>query len=189
MADGSSSTMTARIISELYCNKIWLVRNISAQFSSYIRVFVFIQTIEFRLIRSIAGRCSDSEINCGICYTLLLLTLILNLFLWIFVGQLSCKQLKSKVAIVIAKILKFGSRLFINWLFVRSGDIFKLLFRARFVIQRHYESNLKCYIFSCIVGTFFIFVCTVSSHHFEKSYSMTNHCLRRLKSNRPSDEL
>ena len=32
----------------------------------------------------------------------------------------------------------------------------------------------KCFLFSCIVCTFFIFVCTVSSHHFEKLYSMTN---------------
>ena len=43
--------------------------------------------------------------------------------------------------------------------------------RANFVITRHYESNPKCYLSSCIVRTFFIFVRMASSHHLEKYYT------------------
>ena len=43
--------------------------------------------------------------------------------------------------------------------------------RANFVITRHYESNPKCYLSSCIVRTFFIFVRMAYSHHLEKYYT------------------
>ena len=43
--------------------------------------------------------------------------------------------------------------------------------RTNFVITRHYESNPKCYLSSCIVRTFFIFVRMASSHHLEKYYT------------------
>ena len=56
--------MTACIIPKLLYNIIKCVRITNMQFSSYI--FVFIQTIEFCLIQLIAGRCSDSEVNCDL---------------------------------------------------------------------------------------------------------------------------
>ena len=58
--------------------------------------------------------------------------------------------------------------------------------RAKFVIQRHYESNPKWS--SCIVRTFFIFV-RMASPFREILYLMTNRYMRRLKSNRPFEEL
>ena len=57
-------SMTAGIIPKLHYNIIECVLITNVEFSSYI--FVFIETIDFCLIQSIAGRCSDSEINCDL---------------------------------------------------------------------------------------------------------------------------